>query len=79
VFFGLLGFTYKRRSKFFVSQIEVDIDSNPYQNTKLTPNNIPSYEAFIAFFDREGIPCEGMKELLRNSVSKKHQNKEEIK
>ena len=72
LFFGCLGYIYKRKSKFYTSQVEVDIDANPYMTIKITPNSIPIYESFCELFEREGIDCESVKTLLRNSGSKKY-------
>jgi hypothetical protein len=75
MFFGLLGFGYKRRSKFFVSQVEVDIDANPYMRDKVVPNNVAIWELMVELFEKEKLDstaiCE-MKRLLRNSGSKKY-------
>ena len=72
LFFGLLGYIYKRKSKFFIAQIEVDVDANPYQCTKLVPNSVIIYEAFCDLFEKQGVDCSKIKELLKNSGSTKY-------
>ena len=72
LFFGLLGYVYKRKSKFFIAQIEVDVVANPYQVDKLVPNSVVIYEVFCEMFEKQGIDCEPIKKLLRNSGSTKY-------
>ena len=69
LFFGILGYTFKRKTKFYSSQVEVDVDSNPYMRHKITPTSVPMYEAFIKLLEMNGIDCEKIKVLLRNSES----------
>ena len=72
LFFGILGYTFKRKTKFYSSAVEVDVDSNPYMRHKITPTSIAMYEAFVELFEKNGIECEDIKVLLRNSESKKY-------
>lgn len=72
LFFGLLGYTFKRKTKFYSSAIEVDVDSNPYMRHKLTPTSVPMYEAWVELLEKNGIDCEKIKVLLRNSESTKY-------
>ena len=71
-FFGMLGYVYKKRSTFFVSQIEVDVEANPYQTVKITPSGIPFWELVVELGEQHGIDCSNAKKILVNSGSKKY-------
>ncbi len=70
-FFGLLGYFFKRKSNFFVAQVEVDIDANPYQRTMITPSGVPFWEGMVELMELHGIKCDEAKEILANSGSQK--------
>jgi hypothetical protein len=83
VFFGLLGYMYKRKSNFFVSQVEVDIDANPYQRNKIAPISVPFWEIQVEMIDvieklakahdmDVNLDCTQIKEILGRSGSLKY-------
>jgi hypothetical protein len=83
VFFGLLGYAYKRKSNFFVSQVEVDIDANPYQRNKIAPISVPFWEIQVEMIDaiekiakahdmNVNLDCTLIKEILGRSGSLKY-------
>lgn len=72
VSFGCLGYFFKRKSRFYSSQVEVDVDANPYMRSKIVPTSIPVYEAFVELFKKYDIDTTEIEALLRNSESKKY-------
>ncbi len=68
---GLIAYIHRKRSKLFSSQMDVDVESNPYSTTKLTPNIVPFYEAWVTFLEGQGVDCTKAKVILKNSGSKK--------
>jgi len=64
---GMFGWYWLKKSKFYKQELEIGVEVNPFQNKRLTPIATPSYRAFIRFFDREGVDCSEMKELLRKT------------
>jgi hypothetical protein len=75
LFFGLLGYAFKRKTRFYQSQIEVDIDANPYQTRMFVPISVPAYEAFVELFEKFGVApeeCKKLKRILQNSGSTKY-------
>ena len=72
VFFGLLGYSYKKRTNFYVSQIEVDVEANPFQTQKLTPVALPCWEMLCEVADKLGVDSTETKKILINSGSKKY-------
>lgn len=83
VFFGLLGYLFKRKSGFFVSQVEVDIDANPYQQNKIAPISIPFWEIQVEMIEaieqlakahgmNTNLDCTEIKEILIRSGSLKY-------
>ena len=67
ILFGLIGFVFKRRTKFYSSQVEVDVDANPYMRIKIVPTSVPMYDGFVQLLEKNGIDCEPIKVLLRKS------------
>jgi hypothetical protein len=75
IFFGLLGYAFKRKTGFYKAQVEVDIDANPYVKTKIVPNNVACWEGMVELFEKFNIDpraCTEMKQLLANSGSTKY-------
>jgi hypothetical protein len=72
VFFGLLGYIYKKKSNFYMSQVEIDVEANRYQMEKLTPVALPCWEMICEVADKLGVESIATKELLANSGSKKY-------
>jgi hypothetical protein len=77
VLFAALGYVYKMKSKFFIAQVEVDIDSNPYQKNKVTPNAVPFWESQVELMEMHGIDCSKIKEILTRSGSTKYLQRED--
>jgi hypothetical protein len=67
---ALFGHYWLKKSRFYKEEIEVGVEANPYQNCKVSPNGVPFWEAMVQLMEKEGIPCEDAKEMLRNSGSK---------
>jgi hypothetical protein len=77
--FGMIGYAFKFKTLFWQAQIDVDVEANPYQNTKLVPNSIPVYEMYTEMckkFELDSNACNEMKKLLINSGSKKYTEKD---
>jgi hypothetical protein len=72
MFFGLLGYFYKKRSGFYMGQVEIDVEANKYQTDKLTPVALPCWEMLCEVADKLGVESKETKELLANSGSKKY-------
>jgi hypothetical protein len=72
LFFGMLGYIYKKRSGFYKGQIEIDVEANPYQIGVLTPVAIPCWEMLTEVADKLEIDTLEMKKLLIASGSKKY-------
>jgi hypothetical protein len=70
--FGLLGYGYKKKSNFYMSQVDIDVEANRYQNEKLTPVALPCWEMLCEVADKMGVDTSDTKALLKRSGSKRY-------
>lgn len=70
--FGLLGYFYKKKSNFYMSQVEIDVEANRFQMEKLTPVAIPCWEMLCEVADNLGVDSSATKKVLAKSGSKKY-------
>lgn len=70
--FGFIGYWYKKKSNFYMSQVDIDVEANRYQNEKLTPVALPCWEMLCEVADKLGVDSVATKKLLANSGSKKY-------
>jgi hypothetical protein len=66
-----IGYFWLKKSGFYQAEIDVGVEANPYQTTRLVPSAIPLTEAFVTYLERENIDCTKIKKLLANSRGSK--------
>lgn len=55
-----------------MGQVQIDVEANTYQMSKLTPVAVPFWEGLVELMEQHGVECEKAKEILINSGSKKY-------
>lgn len=62
----LLGWLHYKKLLFPVEQ-DINVESNPYSQYKLTPVMIPMWKAIIAIAEKEGLDVKEMHQILEQS------------
>lgn len=70
--FGLLGYWYKKKSNFYMSLIEIDVEANKYQIEKIAPVGLSCWELVAEIGDKLELDTSDLKKLLVRSGSKKY-------
>ena len=68
----MVGYMFRKRSKGFIEQRNVDVETDPYQKEKVVPVVVPFWEAMVELLEKHDVDCRELKRILARSGSKKY-------
>lgn len=61
------GWLHFKALPFYRVEQAINVESNPYSQTKLTPVMVPMWKTLIAIAEKEGIDVKEMRQILESS------------
>lgn len=67
---GLIGYAYLKKTWLYRTFSEIMTESNPYTSQKITPVQIPQWEAIATLCQQQGIDTSEMRDIIALSKLK---------
>lgn len=64
---ALAGWFHFKKMPFYRIEQTINVESNPYSQTKLTPVMIPMWRTLMALAEKEGLDVSEMQKILETS------------
>ena len=64
---GIFGYYWRKKSEFWTAERDVDVETDPYQTSKLAPLSIPMWENFAELFEKNGIDTSIIRGVIEKS------------
>jgi len=65
---SVAGWFHFKKMPFYRIEQTINVESNPYSQTKLTPVMIPMWKTLMALAEKEGLDVQEMRKILETSV-----------